>query len=48
MIGAKLVFDEGLTLAIINLGDEIKVFDSLSMEYERDEKINYIDVLSIF
>ncbi|EPY93787.1 hypothetical protein L799_24805 [Enterobacter roggenkampii EC_38VIM1] len=48
VIGAKLFFDEGLTLAIINLGDEIKVFDSLSMEYERDEKIIYIDVLSIF
>ncbi|MDM2736340.1 hypothetical protein OGY35_13285 [Citrobacter sp. Ct235] len=48
VIGAKLVFDEGLTLIIINLGDEIKVFDSLPMEYERDEKINYIDVSSIF
>lgn len=48
VIGTKLVFDEELTLVIVNLGDEIKVFDSLSMEYERDEKINYIDVLSIF
>lgn len=48
VIGIKLVFDEGLTLVIINLGDEIKVFDSLSIEYERDEKINYIEVLSVF
>lgn len=48
VIGAKLVFDEGLTLIIINIGDEIKVFDFLPMEYERDEKINYIDVSSIF
>lgn len=48
LIGAKLFLDEGLTLVIINLGDEIKTFETLSMEYERDEKINYIDVLSIF
>lgn len=48
LIGAKLFFDEGLTLVIINLGDEIKIFEALSMEYERDEKVNYIDVLSIF
>ncbi|WP_024550141.1 hypothetical protein [Siccibacter turicensis] len=48
LIGAKLFFNEGLTLVIINLGDEIKTFETLSMEYERDEKINYIDVLSIF
>ncbi|MGV7092155.1 hypothetical protein [Siccibacter turicensis] len=47
VIGAKLFFEEGLTLVIINLGDEIKLFDTLSMEYEREEKINYIDVLSI-
>ncbi|MDT8849485.1 hypothetical protein RN053_03225 [Pantoea dispersa] len=48
VIGAKLFFDEGLTLIIINVGDEIKIFDSLPMEYERDEKINYFDVSSIF
>lgn len=48
VIGAKLVFGEGLALVIINLGDEIKIFDSLSMEYERDEKINYVNVLSVF
>ncbi|HHR8284183.1 TPA: hypothetical protein ACS9WW_004174 [Salmonella enterica subsp. enterica serovar Muenchen] len=48
IIGAKLFFDEGLTLIILNFGDEIRVFDSLSKEYERDEKINYIDILSIF
>lgn len=48
VIGTKLVFDEGLTLVIANLGDEIKAFDSLPMDYERDEKINYIDVSSIF
>ncbi|EED9464934.1 hypothetical protein NWL46_003898 [Salmonella enterica] len=47
VIGTKLVFDDGLTLVIVNLGDEIKVFDSLSMDYERDEKINYVDVLPI-
>lgn len=48
VIGTKLVFDEGLTLVIINLGDEIKAFNSLSMEYEQDEKISYLDVLSVF
>ena len=47
VIGTKLVFDDGLTLVIVNFGDEIKVFDSLSMDYERDEKINYVDVLPI-
>jgi hypothetical protein len=46
-IGTKLVFDEGVTLVIVNLGDEINVFDSLPMDYERDEKINYVDVLAI-
>lgn len=48
VIGTKLVFDEGFTLVIANIGDEIKAFDSLPMDYERDEKINYIDVSSIF
>ena len=47
IIGVKLVFDEGFKLVIINLGDEIKVFNSLLREYERDEKIYYIDVLSV-
>lgn len=44
IIGIKLFFENKLNLIILNQGDEINVFDSLSSQYEKEENINYVDV----
>lgn len=40
-IGIKLVFESGLSLIAINVGDELNISDSLSSSYEHDEGIKY-------
>lgn len=44
IIGLKLVFDGGLNLIIINLGDELNVFNSLPLQYVQEECIDYIEI----
>ncbi|MBD2786472.1 hypothetical protein ID858_16490 [Xenorhabdus sp. DI] len=43
-IGIKLVFDDRLSLIVINLGDEINIFEYLPLQFEKDEMINYFDM----
>lgn len=45
IIGTNLVFDNMLTLLVINLGDEINLLDSLPSEYELSEGIRYFDLI---
>ena len=40
-IGIKLVFESGLCLIAINVGDELNISDFLSSSYEHDEGIKY-------
>ncbi|UUE09816.1 hypothetical protein NMX13_19665 [Dickeya zeae] len=40
-IGIKLVFESGLSLIVVNVGDELNISDSLSSSYEHDECIKY-------
>lgn len=40
-IGIKLVFESGLSLIAINVGDELNISDSLSSSYEHGESIQY-------
>ncbi|MEQ9898428.1 hypothetical protein ABRP59_02185 [Pectobacterium punjabense] len=40
-IGIKLVFEGNLSLIVVNVGDEINIFDSFSSSYEHDEGIKY-------
>ena len=40
-IGIKLVFESGLSLIAINVGDELNISDSLTSSYEHDEGIKY-------
>lgn len=40
-IGIKLVFESGLSLIAVNIGDEINIRESLSSSYEHDEGIKY-------
>ncbi|MGL6019848.1 MAG: hypothetical protein ACRC0C_14525 [Gibbsiella quercinecans] len=40
-IGIKLVFESGLSLIVVNVGDELNISDSLSSSYEHDEGIKY-------
>ncbi|WP_313700825.1 hypothetical protein [Pantoea sp.] len=40
-IGVKLVFEVELTFFIMNIGDEISIFESLSSSYEQDEGVKY-------
>lgn len=40
-IGIKLVFESGLSLIVVNIGDELSISDSLSSSYEYDECIKY-------
>ncbi|MEX9874709.1 hypothetical protein AB7W40_13925 [Providencia rettgeri] len=47
IIGVKLVFNNELDLLIINLGDEIKILDTLTLEFEQDEAIHYIRMPSV-
>ena len=44
IVGIKLVFDGGLDLIIINLGDELNIFNSLPLQYIQEECINYLEV----
>ncbi|WP_127958495.1 hypothetical protein [Serratia microhaemolytica] len=44
IIGMKLCFKNQINLIILNTGDEISIFDSLSLQYEKEERITYIDV----
>lgn len=40
-IGIKLIFEDHLSLFIMNIGDEINILESLSSSYEQDEGIKY-------
>ncbi|MCO7263925.1 hypothetical protein [Dickeya zeae] len=40
-IGIKLVFESGLSLIVVNIGDELNISDSLSSSYEHGEGIKY-------
>ncbi|WP_409308718.1 hypothetical protein [Pectobacterium sp. B1J-3] len=40
-VGIKFVFEGDLNLIIVNLGDEINIFNSLPPLYEHDEGIKY-------
>ncbi len=40
-IGINLVFESGLSLIAINVGDELNISDSLSSSYEHGEGIQY-------
>lgn len=40
-IGIKLIFEDHLSLSIMNIGDEINILESLSSSYEQDEGIKY-------
>ena len=44
LIGLKLVFDDGLNLIIINLGDELNVFNTLPLQYVQEECIDYLEI----
>lgn len=46
IIGIKLVFDGELDLIIINLGDELNIFNSLPLQYEQEEGIHYLEILT--
>ncbi|MDE8756042.1 hypothetical protein PZA22_16270 [Pectobacterium polaris] len=40
-VGIKLVFEGDLNLILVNVGDEINIFNSLPLSYEYDEGIKY-------
>lgn len=40
-IGINLIFEDNLSLFIMNIGDEINILESLSSSYEQDEGIKY-------
>lgn len=44
IIGVKLVFDGGHDLIIINLGDELNIFNSLPLQYVQEECIDYLEI----
>ncbi|CAI0787047.1 hypothetical protein [Serratia quinivorans] len=44
IVGIKLFFDSGIDLIIINLGDELNVFNSLPLQYVQEECINYLEI----
>jgi hypothetical protein len=46
IVGIKLVFDGELDLIIINLGDELNIFDSFPLQYEQEEGIHYLEILA--
>ncbi|YCH31507.1 hypothetical protein M1D48_05505 [Erwinia sp. D4-22] len=43
-VGIRLVFEGYLDLFIVNIGDEINIFESLPSSYERDQCIQYQDL----
>ncbi len=40
-IGIMLIFEDHLSLFIMNIGDEINILESLPSSYEQDEGIKY-------
>lgn len=40
-IGVKLLFEDGLIVFILNVGDEINIFESLPLSYEQENIIRY-------
>ncbi|GAB7196811.1 hypothetical protein [Dickeya oryzae] len=40
-IGIKLVFDGALSLIVVNIGDEINIFDYLLSSFESEEGVKY-------
>lgn len=44
VIGIKLIFEDSLSLFIMNIGDELNILESLSSSYEEDEGIKYQQV----
>jgi len=46
-VGVKLLFSDDLSFSIINLGDEINVFQEIPLQYEEEEKFKYIRIKTI-
>lgn len=43
-VGLRLVFENQLSLFIMNIGDEINIFEALSTSYEKSEGIRYSEL----
>ncbi len=43
-VGLRLVFENHLSLFVMNIGDEINIFETLSTSYEKNEGIRYSEL----
>lgn len=43
-IGINLLFEDGLLLFVLNVGDEINVFEFLPLSYEQENVIRYLEL----
>lgn len=43
-IGLKLLFEAGLELFVLNVGDEINIFEFLPLSYEQEDVTRYLEL----